>query len=512
MYRRKYTPAQRKAIAAAYARKKRTYSRPTYRGSGDYKLYVPSKTRKGGFDGPRTGSMWGETIGSLAGNYLAPGIGGAVGKPLGNAVGRLAGLAVRKLTGYGNYSVDHLKSNSLLGATPATFGDAHIRIKNREFCWEVEGSTGFRNDFEAINPSNAKLFPWLSAISNNFQQYEFHGLVFEFVSLSYNSSAAASTSTGSVLMCVNYDAAAPEFTDLVEGMQYPFANLQKPTRNFPFAVECSRADSPYRLLYTSTAPAASPPSNVDPKTLHLGNLNFIVDGMPSGNTGVIGLLFASYDVSFHKTKANSVVGTTVLCDHFYGINQTNVGSLYFNLATPMPGSSLGGQVSSGYDSYEFPPNLGTGRYMIVYYCYAETTLAVDAPTISLTNCEAVDWWIGGTAQNITNEGPTDNVLFSILVVDITGEDASFTFTGGDIPKTTDPNWDLVITQIPKNINPPTLTKTMRKGIKSLGKIGKEVITLNKKDHSVDDRIKLIEKDDEGPLKEVVIDGQRYLKL
>lgn len=503
MYRRRLTPAQRRAIIAR--RKSMVmYKRPYYRGNGDYQVIVPSKTRKGGFNGPRSGANLGGIAGGLVGgaagllgDAIAPGIGAVIAGPLskvGSAVGRYGGQKlgefIRKVTGYGRYNVEE---NSLMAAGPVAFGDPKIRIRRREFVANIESSNAFRRDSYDINIGNTNLFKWGSTLGLAYQQHEWHGIIFEFVSLAYNASGT-NTSTGAIAMATNYNSAEPVFLSLQDAMAHLYSSVGKPTKELFHGVECARKDTSYRLFYNG-----QPGTNEDPKTYNLGKFQLMIEGCPSANDGdIIGQLWVSYDCSLTKVSTGASQGKLTLSDHWYGTAQTATGTLFFNNPEIDGGSTLDGTASSG--SYVFPPNLGEGRFLVVYFAYADNAVAMTVPTLTTsTHINPVTFWQSG-GSNITNAGVTDNVFFSLFVIELAGEDCSFNFSGGTIPSSGNPTWDLCVTQIPSDMELPDLSKIAEKAMASRCK------TIQSTLH----RMQPIEEEDEGP-KVISQSGSRSIK-
>ena len=97
-----------------------------------------------------------------------------------------------------------------------------IRIKHREYITDISPTSWFKTgDAEPqtgdgnigvycyhLNPGNAKLFSWLAGLAKQFQEYRFHGLVFEYISMQSDNplSAAANNSLGTITVATNYDA------------------------------------------------------------------------------------------------------------------------------------------------------------------------------------------------------------------------------------------------------------------------------------------------------------------
>lgn len=223
-------------------------------------------------------------------------IGGVMAPGIGSRVGRLAGYAGQALYNYISGSGDYMISkNSLMGVTNVpSFGETTIRLRAREYITDVSGSTLFLNTAYSINPGNPVLFPWLSSIATKFQQYEFNGLIFEFVSTSSNALSSTNTALGKVVMATSYNVSDLPFPDVKSALITQFSNMGKPSDNLVHAVECRRSSMVLDNLYVRSTTTAVP----DPKFYDIGNFQFITEGMQA--VADIGGLWVSYDVTFSK--------------------------------------------------------------------------------------------------------------------------------------------------------------------------------------------------------------------
>lgn len=61
----------------------------------------------------------------------------------------------------------------------------------------VTGAAGtFNYSTWQLNPGQKSLFPWLAGIASNFESYKFHGLVFEYKSMSADALNSTNTALG----------------------------------------------------------------------------------------------------------------------------------------------------------------------------------------------------------------------------------------------------------------------------------------------------------------------------
>jgi len=211
------TKNQRKQVAL------RNMRRPTLRGKGDYTETVkaisdPQKRLEAKID-----HLERKLVGD--GKLNVKNVASKIGRSLGNFagmgdLGEMAGSTLAKYFGHGDYTV---KSNSLMSSattTGAKFSSSlrGTRIQEREFLGDVRsgslfnGSSSFSLTNFNINPTDPKTFPWLSNLSYLYDQWEPHGIVFEFISTSseFNGTSQA---LGAVIMATEYDPFDPPYTD-----------------------------------------------------------------------------------------------------------------------------------------------------------------------------------------------------------------------------------------------------------------------------------------------------------
>jgi hypothetical protein len=253
----------------------KTVPRPKVRGKGGYDWIAP---------------MAGSALGGLAGAIA----GGPTGASYGTTVGNWVGGLFNKVLGFGAYSV---KSNTLLSQQIPSFGvvgESGVEICHREFLCDVLGSIAFENRAYAINPGIYSNFPWLSSIAQSFTEYEFLGLIFEFIP----SSGMVSQSTpalGTVIMASNYNVVDAPYSDKVamESSQYAVSGL--PCGSLIHPVECAPTQKALNHYYIR--------SSVVQDNLHLYdwcNFQFATQGMSSAY--VIGELWVSYHVRLIRPR------------------------------------------------------------------------------------------------------------------------------------------------------------------------------------------------------------------
>jgi hypothetical protein len=195
---------------------------------------------------------------SAAGGALGgrDGLGG-----LGSAAGGLLGNTISKLVWFGDYKVmeNTLVKDIDMGHSIPSFGDQSggTVIRHREFLADVRApaSTAFNLTFRiSVNPGLASSFPWLAQIAGNYQQYHIRGMVFEFISTSFEYSTNAGL--GSVVMVTVYDVTKPAFTSKLAMENSQFCVSGKPSVDM-HPIECAKAmiNNPIKYIHTSPVPA-----------------------------------------------------------------------------------------------------------------------------------------------------------------------------------------------------------------------------------------------------------------
>jgi hypothetical protein len=215
----------------------------------------------------------------------------------------MAQKLVMKITGMGDYKVssNSLYAGSILKSSPPVFGQyGHsTRLAHREYLCEVQTSNPFTQLIrQEINPSNDALFPWLSKLSQNFEQFRFHGLVFEFVSTSGDAVSSTNSALGAVIMATQYDPYQPPFASKVQADSYEFAVSTKPSTSAIHPIECDPRVSGRDVYYMTDTNTVG--SQGDLRMTVLGMFNLLTSGSQAAFTA--GELWVSYDVELIKPR------------------------------------------------------------------------------------------------------------------------------------------------------------------------------------------------------------------
>lgn len=360
---------------------------------------------------PILGPM-GQIAGSAVGGYF----GGPSGAIIGGVAGSAAGRALSVLTGVGDYRV---KSNVFAtGQGIPSIRNAHkpgaVTIRHKEYLGDIVSSSvagQFKIASYSINPALLNSFPWLSQIAQNYDEYEFDGLAYEFRSMSADALNSVNTALGTVIMATSYNVLNPNFASKAEMDAYEFSNSCRPSETMLHLIECAPQQNVLSELYTR---AGAVPSGGDARFYDLGNFQIATSGMQGTNV-VLGELWVTYQAAFFKPKMFSALGLSDSYCRFSGITYTNVNPLQG--MTIDPNSTLALTVTLG-GTVTFPPLAVAQVYSILFTWSGTVAAVVVPPTITLgagiTQSNQV-YAAGGIVQNAPPSGST-STLFSMETV------------------------------------------------------------------------------------------------
>lgn len=242
--------------------------------------------------------------GQIAGNAL----GTMFNQPWMKGVGRWLGSGIGAIFGSGDYTmVGQTPQYNVLtnGAQVPQFktGNKTNVICHREYLGDINGSTVFTNHRYRLNPGDPKTFPWLSTIAAQYQQYRFHGIIFEFRPLITD--FVTSGAPGVVVFATNYNADAPKYTSKIQMENSEYAVSVKPTTGLIHGVECAPGETPVKQLYVRTGKV---PEGQDLRLYDLGQTQFATQQNPNQ---ILGELWVSYCVEFFKPQLNDDIASHV---------------------------------------------------------------------------------------------------------------------------------------------------------------------------------------------------------
>lgn len=232
----------------------------------------------------------------------ALGMGAAAGTM--SAVGQNLGARISRLIGSGDYTFNTgVAVNSLIKGAGAnansSFGSTGMmptRIRHREYVGDVAtGSVAgaFSLTSFAINPGLSDSFPYLSNIAQNYDQYVFHGLVYEFVSSTSGTNTGA---MGTVIMGGDYNPSTSAYTNKHNMENSGFAVSARLDSNIMYGVECAKGQNTQDGFYVRNGSSALGLEATDLGTFQIATSPSVAMG---ANT-VIGELWVTYDVELKK--------------------------------------------------------------------------------------------------------------------------------------------------------------------------------------------------------------------
>lgn len=378
----------------------------------------------------------GSIVGQQVGDFLKmPGLKN-IGKFLGSGIGSIFGSGDYQIVGA------QPKYNMLMNDQIPKFSstDRTNVICHREYLGDILGTAAFNNITYPLNPGMANTFPWLSTIAQNYQEYRFHGLIFEFRPLITD--FVTSGAPGVIVMATNYNADAPAYTSRVAMENSEYAVSVKPTRELVHGVECQSAQTVLPQLYVRTN---TPPVGQDLRMYDLGLAQIATQANPTQN---LGELWVSYCVEFFKPVLPSDLGAGV--DYFHSGRST------FSSANPL--GTIGVTVTGNFSVTTTSTTLSwiatpTKKYLVNLNWGGSVAGVATYPGITFTNASATGNYNNqGTPYEYGPNGgiTTKNMFNSFLVVSqaaYAGQSITITLDGTGVYPTGSTTIDIVIAEV-----------------------------------------------------------------
>jgi len=366
-------------------------------------------------------------------------LGGYLGGPAGAAFGS-------SLFGSGDYT---LNENSIItNHQVPTFreGKRSVIVKHREYLRDIFSSTGFSITQFNVNSGLDTTFPWLAQIANNYEQYKFHGLCFEFKSSSGSAIASTNNSLGVVIMASEYNVLKPAFSYKQQMEAYEFSCSAKPSESFLHPIECAPSDTPYNLFNVRDGDVTS-----DRRLWDLCDFYIATQGMQAAGIN-IGELWVTYEVEFLKPILPLQSYNALSARLSMGPYASNniLGQII-----PSWKGSFSPVVSStnpvyGYDTITFPSNVLSGVFLLQIIWRGAVTAAAVPPSLTLSGASVIPAFAVNTASNTSNTGTTTGVLFYEIMLSVSNPTGAtptkLIFDSGNLP-TTPASIDILVMQV-----------------------------------------------------------------
>jgi len=381
------------------------------------------------------------------GAYFAPDyferLGDQVFGPTGKLVGEGVGNVLRAF-GLGKYD---LQQNSLMSKIEMDPGDDVPRIRNdyrgegfliqhEEYIGDLftAGSGGtptvFSIETENLNPANEDLFPWLSTVAVNFEEWEPKGIIFTLKTMASDVSTALSL--GMMFGAVQYDALDEVFVNKEELLNYEGANSVKVSHSCMVPVECKPGLDTLTHLYVK--PGNILPEGADTRFYDLGNVSFGTSGCPAADTPVAEI-WVSYEIAFFKPKltAGGDLATLWESAHF-DVKTGCSNAAYFGSAPEFIGG-LEGFVSMITNTLTFADSVEAGAYLLSFG-YNGTGAACSVPAVAPNSSCSVHsiWTTGTTSMRGAQNALAAQTMYSwTILVQVLDHGAALVLSGGVIP-------------------------------------------------------------------------------
>jgi hypothetical protein len=402
-------------------------------------VQAPPKKKKKNKPFATVGQTLGTAVGSMFG---APTIGSGVGRWLGKGIGSIFGSGDYEMVGQ-NPSYNILTNGAQIPKFSST-RQTNI-VSHREYIGDLTGTANFTNRMYPLNPGSDFTFPWLATIAQCYQQYKWHGLIFEFRPLITD--FVTGGAPGVIVMATNYNADEPAYISKQHMENSEFAVSVKPTCNLMHGVECAPGQTPLSELYVRPGGQAT---GLDLKFTDLGNFQFATQGNP---VQTLGELWVSYTIEFFKPLLPQDVGGDVQ-------SQTVSRS---GVSGAAPFGTIG--ISSSGDLSGFAINStglgftaqGNNLYLVTFFWQGTVGVTFIPPvSYGLGNCAIVNTFQSdavGILATGAGGGAAATTGSSEIVIRTLGQGAqviSIVPTGLQ-PPTGTTNFDLVITQLSNNV-------------------------------------------------------------
>jgi hypothetical protein len=375
-------------------------------------------------------------------------VGAAAGTYFGQArLGADVGAGISRIFGQGDYVV---RENSLMGAGPPAFASLNtgIRIAHREYIRDVISSTSFSNTTNIITPTNPTLFPWLSNIATNFEEFRIKGLIFYFNTTSGDAISSTNNALGVVGMTTVYDPTDSDLQSKREAEDYAGCVSSVPSRSFIHAVECKPSANVLGRYYIQTSSVTNPE---DLKFYALGKLNLFTQGMQQANV-TLGELWVSYDIEFYDPKILPI-GTVNLAAGRISSALVNVAGAAFGPNLNIAQGNI--NFTTQNTSLQIPQGTASGSYFLLMtmisggagtYAFASPTVTSNInPIVALSTAGAAPV----SSENLPESGATTQRHALFFTFNKT-DSASATITLGGGGTITSYEFDVWLFKVPSS--------------------------------------------------------------
>jgi len=315
----------------------------------------------------------------------------------------------------------HQQNNSFKGRDDV----GTITMERRELVTAINatGSAAWTNWVFSINPGLQGVFPSLSQLAMNFEEYDIEQLLFEFESVISSTSVNAVGSLGNVVFSVNYNAAAKGFSTAATAMESSGSTRGTIANKIFMGIECDKRKVNNKGLFVR---AGAVPSGEDQKSYDHCTFQVGLDGVPTAYTAGtrLGLLWVRYKIKLRKPIMFVSMGYNIMQDFFYSNGGTSTNVLLGTTPLMCIGNNLGGylKTTGGQQFYILPDNF-SGQIIVTTRTFGTNTgntthTAAGNLTATLGLVRYNSGLVDSTSysQNDTNASPTFNITTSCWTV------------------------------------------------------------------------------------------------
>jgi len=297
----------------------------------------------------------------------------------GNAAAGLFGFP--KIFGKGDYTMTNTMWNASQQVPMMHSSKETMTLRHREYIGDVvmNGPTFVQTTYP-INPGLATTFPYLSSVAECFQEYRFKGLVFEYKSTSATAlTSGTNTAMGSIMLAASYRADAPAFINKQQLLNEMWSVDIVPSACGVLPIECAPAENPLSKQYVRTAGIVSG----DVKMYDLATVTVATQGGQSGQSNIVGELWASYEIELSKPQLAATIAPTQVPTSVF-VTATWRNALPFANMAPIAGNTLYGVSVSGGNTINFNANVPLGIYSVTINIFGATNATIAVPAVTFT--------------------------------------------------------------------------------------------------------------------------------
>jgi hypothetical protein len=240
-----------------------------------------------------------------------------------------------------------------------------------------------------------QLFPWLSTLAGNFEEYKIHGLIVYLNSNSANAIASTNTALGVWGAVSQYDPSEPAFQNKQQAENYQGCTSAVPSSCVMHALECAPRTNVLDRLYVRSSGV----SNVnDLKFFDFAKLTIFTAGAQASSN--IGELWVTYDIEFFKPRLPLGGIDLTYTDYYYNNVTVSAAFPLGNGTYSIPEGDLFSTVSGGSSNVITLANwLPPGYYMLTLNYYGTASAVTPSNILVSSGLIGIPLLSNFTAQN-----------------------------------------------------------------------------------------------------------------